>query len=322
MVLKALRIVLLCSLALCSGCRAQTVQQSSATKTKVDNHSSFAHVYAVATSGSSFIYVKLPGSASAHRLTTRTNGWETAPTVSPSGKLIAYAVSASPEAKSEVWVSHIDGSHAHRVSASDEDALMPAFAGDDRTVLYVKSRFNGHYSPIARPRRHEFDVMKVIVDADGPIAGANPVQLTHQHFFDLRSLSVSPDGKNFLVSTSGYPIGDLIEGFDVADPLQIKFIYQPHVPSEPSTGAAFGEAAYINNGMDIVFTAATEPPTGGNFDYSIYKMSAITGGEITILYRHSGMIDNLKVGRDGTIFVSADGKRYVLDQQMHILKQI
>ena len=321
MATRALSIGLLCAFMFGTGCRGQN-QHTNSVGAAVGSSAQSTQVYALAKNDLSFIYLKPAGSKTAHRLSTRIKGWETEPTLSPSGKLVAYALADGPKAKSEVWISKIDGSHAHRISAPDEDALMPAFAGNDHTLLYVKSGFNGHYSPIARPRRHEFDVMKATVGPDGPTVGTTPVQLTQQHFFDLRSLSVSPDGKNFLVSTSGYPIGDLIEGFAVSDPLQIKFIYQPHVPSEPSTGPAYGQAAYIHDGMDIIFTAATEPTGGGNFDYSIYQMSAVTGGEITVLNRHSGMIDNLEVGRDGTIFVSADGKRYILDSQMHILKQI
>jgi hypothetical protein len=196
---------------------------------------------------------------------------------------------------------------------------MPAFGADDKTLLYVKSRFAGHYSPIARPRRHEFDIVKVIVDPDSPVAGAIPVELTQQHFFDLRSLSVSPDGERFLVSTSGYPIGSLIEEFDISKPLQIKGIFQPHVPSEPSPGASFGQAAYAGDGMQIVFTAATEGKDG-NYDYSVYRMSDVTGGELVILAQHSGMIDDLTVGNDGIIFISAGGKRYSVDTQAHVLR--
>lgn len=300
------------------GCHSQASQTSDAATDNIPNKGNFAQVCAVKDGEASFIYLKTPGSASRHRLTTRTRGWETEPVLSPNGKMVAFSVADNLEAKSEVWVSQIDGSNAHRVSAQDEDALLPAFA-DNATLLYVISRFSGHYSPIARPRKHDFDIEKIAVDPSGSVAGAKPVELTHQHFFDLRSLSVSPDGQHFLVSTSGYPIGDLIEGFEIANPLEIKFIYQPHVPTEPSTGAAFGDAAYIHDGTDIVFTAATEPPGGGNFDYNVYQMSAVTGSEITLLSKHSGMIDSLSVGPRDTISVSANGMNYTLDPQTHVL---
>ncbi|HEY6414440.1 MAG TPA: hypothetical protein VIX42_12190 [Edaphobacter sp.] len=278
-------------------------------------------VYRVGDESSSVIYVRLAGATEVHRLTANKRVWESDPVLSANGELIAYAIADGPEARSEVWVAHIDGSHAHRVSGAEEDAIMPAFAPDGKTLLYVKSRFNGHYSPIARPRRHKFDVVKVIVDADGPVAGASPVELTQQNFFDMHSLSVSPDGEHFLLSTSGYPIGSLIEEFEIANPLEIHKIFQPHVTSEPSTGASFGHAAYVHNGMDIVFTAATEG-TGGMFDYNVYQMSDVTGGALIMLAKHTGMIDSLAATVDGTIYVTANNKRMVLDSQTKSLNPV
>jgi hypothetical protein len=272
-----LMLVLTCAIGLTVGCHSQAASSEPKETITSVNSTGAAQVYAVVEGNSSLIYVKPAGAGSAHRLTTGTRRWEANPVLSRKGDLIAYSLADDEESKSEVWLSRIDGSHAHRVSASDEDAMMPAFGVDERTVFYVKSRFIGHYSPIARPRKHEFDVETVAVDPDGPVAGAAPIELTQQHFFDLRSLSVSSDGQRFLISTSGYPIGSLIEEFDVATPLQIKKIFQPHVPGEPSMGAAFGPAAFIHDGMDVVFTAATEGK-GGNYDYNVYRMSDVTRG--------------------------------------------
>lgn len=273
---------LLCVVGVGAGCRSQTTQPPNPEEKPIANHTSSIQLYTANNDGESRIYVQSPGAGSAHRLTNRTNGWETFPALSRSGNVVAYALSDGAAAKSEVWVSRIDGSHAHRVSAPEEDAFMPAFGIDERTLFYVISRFTGHYSPIARPRRHDFDIVKVIIDPDGPVAGAVSTELTQQHFFDLRSLSVSPDGERFLLSTSGYPIGSLIEEFDIAKPLQIKRIFQPHVPNEPSLGASFGEASYVGDGMQIIFTAASEGKDG-TYNYCVYQMSDVTGG-----YRYVG----------------------------------
>lgn len=282
--------------------------------------SSTPQVYVVGDRSSSVIYVLPAGATESHRLTNK-RAWESDPSLSANGELIAYATADGPEERSEVWVAHIDGSHAHRVSAADEDAIMPAFAPDGKTLLYVKSRFNGHYSPVARPRRHKFDVVKVIVNADGPVVSGSFVELTHQNFFDMQSLSISPDGEHFLVSTYGYPIGSLIEEFEIANPLEIHKIFQPHVPSEPSTGASFGQAVYVHNGMDIAFTAATAG-AGGMFDYNIYQMSDVTGGELVMLAKHDGVIDSLTTMADGTIQIMAKNKRMVLDSQTKILHPV
>jgi len=304
---------------LSTGCRSQAAEQSHTELQEVTVPTTAAQAYAIRDESSSVIYVRSAGASEARRLTTNQRVWESDPTVSANGELIAYATAGSPEARSEVWVAHIDGSHAHRVSGADEDAVLPAFTPDAKTLLYVKSRFNGHYSSIARPRRHKFDVVKVVVDGDGPVTGTSPVELTHQNFFDMYSLSVSPDGEHFLVSTSGYPIGSLIEEFEIANPLEIQKIFQPHVPAEPSTGASFGQAVFVHNGMDIVFTAATEGARG-MFDYNVYQMSDVTGAELVMLAKHSGAIDSLAATRDGTIYMTAKGKSAVLDSQTKSLQ--
>jgi dipeptidyl aminopeptidase/acylaminoacyl peptidase len=293
-----------------TGCHGQgSATMDTRSTPHFSENSSSAQIFSVVEGRSSFIYIQPQGASQAHRLTTRKSGWETDGAVSPNGDAVAFALADGPESKSEVWLSKIDGSNAHRVSAAEEDALMPAFAPDGKTLLYAKSGFNGHYSPIARPRKHQFDVMKVLIDSDGPAGGAVPVELTQQGFFDFKSLSVSPDGERFLVSTSEYPIGSLIVEFDIAKPLGIKKIFQPHVPSEPPSGAEFGQAVYTNDGMGIVFTAATAGKDG-MFDYNVYQMSDVTGAELVQLTHRTGTIDQMNVGRDGTVYFSENGQRY------------
>jgi hypothetical protein len=46
-------------------------------------------------------------------------------------------------------------------------------------------------------------------------------------------------------------------------------------------------------------------------------MSDVTGGSLVGLARHSGMADDLEVAADGSIVISAQGKRYTLDTQSH-----
>jgi hypothetical protein len=291
------------------GCRAQTVARPPTKSSDVGldaSTSSSPAVYSEEQGDASFVFIHDAAKNISRRLTARKSGWETEPVISRDGQLIALSVGDSREGRSEVWVSGADGSHIVRISAADEDAMMPAFGEGDRSILYVKSRFTGHYSPIARPRRHEFDVMKVAIDSSGAIVGASPIEMTQQHFFDLRSLAVSDDGTAFLISTSNYPIGSLIEEFAVAAPLTIEKIFQPHVPSEPTTGPSYGEAAFI--GMNIVFTAASESKSGGNFDYNVYRISDVTGANLIQLTHHTGMIDELIVGHQRDIWMHADGR--------------
>jgi hypothetical protein len=251
--------------------------------------------------GNEFLYISDSTGGAPRRLTTKSSGVESDAAISHDGRWVAFSYAESEEGRSEVWVASVIGKTVARVSGADEDALLPAFGKDDRTLLYVRSMFNGHYSPIARPRKHDFDVYAIPFGPEGPVSGATALQLTHQQFFDMGSLSISTDGESFLVRTTGYPIGDLIEEFDIASPLRVKRIFQPRVKGSPDIGPSYGQARY--SGMDIVFTAATESAGNGNYDYNVYSMSGVTGGEITALTSHTGMIDQLVV-EDGKAFFS------------------
>jgi dipeptidyl aminopeptidase/acylaminoacyl peptidase len=312
-------ILLLTALSL-GGCQSSSTEAAKAEAPPVasGDHPA-AHIFSVPSAKTSFVFIQT-GSTGPHRLTTRTTGWETDGVISPKGDAVAYAVADGPEDKSEVWVSRIDGTHAHRVSEADDDASNPAFGPDGKWLLYAKSNFYGHYSPIARSRKHKYDVVKVAVDPEDRVAGAVPVQLTQQEFFDLRSLAVSADGERFLVSTTGYPIGSLFLEFEIAKPLAIKRIFQPHVPSEPRMGPAFGPALYTNDGAGIVFSAASEGKDG-KYNYNVYQMSAVTAADLNQLTQRSGMIDEISVGADGTVYFSEGIQRYALDPKTRQLKQ-
>jgi hypothetical protein len=279
------------------GCLTATGQSQSTDST--------APKVAVILQGSSSFIVLMDGKGQPRRLTTRPSGLEAEPALSQDGKWIAYSLAQAPEGKSEVWIAPSIGGNGILVSSADQDAIMPAFAQAGQSLLYVTSGFHGHYSPIARPRRHDFDINQIQLSPNGSAATSPPVALTHQKFFDLRSLSVSDDGASFLISTTGYPIGDLFEEFEVASSERTKKIFQPVVPGSPSSGVAYGRAAYV--GMNIVFEAASQPANGGNFDYNLYEMSAVTGGNIVQLTTHQGLIDDLWVNK-GDVWMLDQGQ--------------
>lgn len=316
--LKKIVAIIFVTLTLCTtaGCKAQATPASAAASSAsmppiVDTA---ARVYAVVDGKTSLLYVRPAHGEKPHRLSTRKNGWESGGVFSRSGLYIAYATADAPDSHSEVWISKADGSDAHRVSASDEDALTPAFGSGDSALLYVRSGFYGHYSPIAGSRRHKLDVMKVPLRPDGSASGA-PVRLTQQEFYEVNSLSLSNDGTRFLLSTSSYPIGCLLEEFEIAQPLRTAAIFQPHVAGALKTlpddsGAIFGEAAYTKDSLDIVFTAASEGKSG-NYDYNVYRISSVTGGDLIALTHDTGLIDEMHVDRDGMIVIRR-GKRFTL----------
>jgi hypothetical protein len=123
-----------------------------------------------------------------------------------------------------------------------------------------------------------------------------------------------------LISTSGYPIGALLEEFTSGAFGKDK-IFQPHVKGESSIGPSFGEARFIHDGMDVLFLAATDT-SGGNYDYNVYSMSDVTGGEIKQLTRLKGMTTELRVLPNGNATFENGGVAYLLDVGSQTVKPL
>jgi predicted regulator of Ras-like GTPase activity (Roadblock/LC7/MglB family) len=311
-------IVSILSLLAAAGCRGQAAVARDSSAAKATLASSSPRVFASMMGKSSLLYVTPAGGGAPHRLTSRTSGWESAAVISADGSVVAYDVAEGPTTKSEVWIAKLDGSNAHRVSGAEEDALVPALTSDNRTVFYLTSGAFGHASPIAASRRHQFDVRKVAIDASAATSNNPSEQLTHQELYDVSSLSVSPDGKRFLICTYRYPMGSVIEEYEVDSPLRIHASYQPHVSGEVSSGPQFGEAAYVHDGQDIVFTAASG---GFEYDYNVYQISVMDDKHPLALTHDKGVINAFAVDPDGTIFISRDGHSYLLDPKTRALRE-
>jgi hypothetical protein len=265
---------------------------------------------------SSFLYRKDLSNGKSVRLTAAASGIESEATFSHNGNLVVYSFANSPDSKSAVWVVGADGRNPHAITEKDEDALHPVFSPDDSKVFYAASGYTGNHSPIARPARHDWDVFSTPVQPNAATGSSAPTQVTHASFFYLQSLDIVADalnqgGTKLLVSTTGYPIGALIEEFNLGTSGRDK-IFQPHVPGESSMGPAYGEARFIHDGMDILFLAAADTP-GGNYDYNVYSMSDVTGSSIKQLTHLKGMTKELRVLPDGKATFVNGGVAYVLD---------
>jgi hypothetical protein len=278
------------------------------------------------TSGSSsFLYRKNLSNGTSVRLTSASRGIESEASFSHSGKLVVYSFSYSPDSKSAVWVVGADGSNPHALTGKDEDALHPVFSPDDSKVFYAASSFTGHYSPVVRPARHNWDVFSIPVQSNGTTASSAATQITHASFYDMRSLDIIADpvnqgGTKLLISTTGYPIGALLEEFNLGASGRDK-IFQPHVPGESSVGPSYGEARFIHDGMDILFLAAADT-SGGNYDYNVYTMSDVTGSGIKQLTHLKGMTNELKLLSNGkATFVNGE-TTFVLDIDAQLAKPL
>jgi len=275
-----------------------------------------ALLFSKSSGSSSFLYRKAGASGKGVRLTRAMSGIESEPSFSHSGRLVVYSFADSPDSRSSIWIVGIDGSNPHAVTRESQDAMHPVFSPDDSEIFFGASSFNGHYSPVVRPARHDWDVFSVPVQATAGIAGAAPTQITHESFYAMQSLdavrdSINPGEASILISTTGYPIGALIEQFGSGASGRKK-IFQPHVQGEPSFGPAFGDARFGHDGMDVLFLAATNSQ-GGNYDYNVYSMSDVTGGEIKQLTHLKGMTKNLRVLPGNKAIFENGGTIYLLD---------
>ncbi|MGA2205120.1 MAG: hypothetical protein ABSG10_00155 [Terracidiphilus sp.] len=281
-------------------------------------------LFSEASGSSSFLYLQDSSGKKKTRLTGALKGIESEPSFSHDGKFVVYTFADSPNSKSAVWLVGVDGNNPHAISDSDQDALHPVFSPDDTKVFYAVSNFSGHYSPIVRPARHDWDLFSIPVGS-GTHAGTVPTQITHESFYDLRSLDATADGLNpggtkLLISTSGYPIGELIEEFNL-DAAGRNKIFQPHVPGESSVGPSYGEARFIHDGMEILFLAATDT-SGGDYDYNIYSMSDVTGAEIKQLTHLKGMTKDLRVVPSEKALFENGGAIQLLDLSTQTVKPI
>ncbi|HEY2001097.1 MAG TPA: hypothetical protein VGG80_02205 [Acidobacteriaceae bacterium] len=273
---------------------------------------------------SSFLY-RRDISGKKVRLTSAQSGIESEARFSHDGKLVVYCFAEGPNTKSQVWIVNLDGSNAHAITGKSEDALHPVFSPDDSKVFYAVSNITGNYSPVVRPARHDWDVYSIAIHSTAKAPVATPVQITHSAFYDLRSLDVAADGitpgaTKLLISTTGYPIGALFEEFILGATGRDK-IFQPHVPGESSVGPAYGDARFMHDGMDILFLAARDG-SDGNFDYNIYLMSDVTGGEVRQLTHLTGMTKELKVLPNGNATFVNGGASQVLDVNAQTVKPL
>ena len=265
---------------------------------------------------SSFLYRSDLATGKLVRLTAAADGIESEPSFSHDGKLVAYSYASSPDSKSSIWIVGVNSTAPHQLTGENEDALHPVFPPDGTQVLYAASRFTGRHSPVVRPARHDWDVFARPLHPAARTADAPPAQLTHSSFYEMHSLDTAADdvggeGAKILISTSGYPIGALLREFKLGATGK-EGIFQPHVPNEPSGGPAFGEARFINGGMNIVFLAATNLP-GENYNYNVYSMSEVTGGELKQLTHLEGLTTDLQLLPDGRISVVNGGSSQVID---------
>ena len=265
--------------------------------------------------GGCFLYIGDLGTQVARRLTKSQSGCENDPDFSSDGKLIVYAYAPGSDRKSSLFVVNADGSSVQQITKTGTDDVFPVFSRDNKLVYFARSGRFGHSSPIAASRQHDFDLFSV------NLGSGAVTQLTQQSLYDLLSVSMSPDGKDLLITTYRYPIGALFEIYAIDKPQSARLVFQPHVPDEPKlVTPAFADACYLPNELNALIIAASSKDH--SYDYNVYLMSVVTGSfqQLTNL---TGLTPFVQTSPDGkAAIIENQDKLYLLDLQSHGLRPL
>ena len=218
-------------------------------------------------SGSSFIYNISVHTGKATRFTNATEGFEGVPSFSPDGRRIAYSYSPGHGVHSRIICANADGSNPDGLAIPEADDLRPLFSTDNKTMIFARSGYYGHYSPIAQPTHHEWDFY--VSDLDG----SNIRRLTNEKVYTVSRASISPDGKQLLFVSSESE-GDSMVIYSLELPPKPRQVFKPYVNGEPKGGGIFVDPSFLANGKSILFLGASSGARG--FDYDVYEMDLAT----------------------------------------------
>lgn len=269
--------------------------------------------FTVAQGRTCFIYQADLKTGSAKRISHAETGCETDPAYAPDGRHLVYIFAPEPGMRGALVYADPDGGTPAPLVDDHEDNLKPVFGPDPSRVFFLRSRAFEHHSPLVDNRRHKFDLFSVELNT------RQVTQVTHQQFYELDQADVSADGKLLAYSLSTYLEGDRFLIAPVSTPEKAIAGLQPVVPGAPKPTPVLYEASWFPDGQSLLFKAASEPPSKGNFDYNVYRVW-LKSGKIEQLTELKGIIDALSLSRDGKKALVLQGSQYsVLDVDTHKL---
>jgi Tol biopolymer transport system component len=242
------------------------------------------------------------------------------PAFSPDGKRIAYSYTPGSGEHFTIVLVNVDGSNLRPWSPSGTDDFSPVFSPDSRTLVFSRSGFYGNYSPIARPRHHDWSFYARDLD------GTNLRELTSESFYMASPASVSPDGKSMVIAAEGLNSNRQIAIYSLERPGKPIQSLQPHVPREADhKNPILNFPNYMPDGKSVLFMAASNGKHG--YDYDVYRVDLATGS-LDRLTNGNSYATDLKVSADGktAVFLKwrfdwhgtpVKGEPYLLDVQTH-----
>lgn len=223
------------------------------------------------------------------------------PTFSADGHRLAYIESERVGGPANVMFANADGTNAWMVAEGNNDDLTPRFLPDGREIVYLQSA-----SP---DRKHQWDVFAV------ELMTRRVRQLTHQAYYGVNGLSISPDGRQLLLSVydeeSSYFIVSSIDSADHA----IRRL-------RPEPFANVSLATWLPDGRSLLFAGGVKRPGASHSDYSVYRLTLATG-DVVPLTQFTGSFHGLHVSPDGKRAVVLYQNKYqILDLETRHLSQV
>ena len=237
-------------------------------------------VFPYINGNTSFLFKASLQDGIASRLTKSDCREEFSPAFSPTGDAIAFSCSG------HINLAKSDGSQIQELVPSEGKDASPRFSPDGQNLYFARYGYYGNYSPIAPPSAHEWNIF-VINLPDKKIK-----TLTNENFYAIAELSISPDGKDMLVTS----VDQGILVYSTAGGTKLRR-FDPSVRSATSNGdKELTDAQYAPDGNSILFMSASTGTDG--FDYDVYKMDLKTGA-LEQLTKKNGYSTNLRVSPDG-----------------------
>lgn len=238
-------------------------------------------VFAYTKGKTSHLFSAALTDGSASRLTKSDCTAESDPAFSPSGDALAFSCAG------HLYLIKTSDHEAHQIVPSDGHDVLPKFSPDGRKIYFGRYGYYGNYSPIAQPGAHEWNIFVVNL-ADGKVQ-----RLTNENFYGIGEISISPEGKEMIVSTAdkGILVYSTTKGVNLRK-------FNPAVKSAYTTqaGNLIDDVQYAGDGNSVFFMSACDGTDG--FDYDVYKTDLKTGLTEQLTTRN-GYSTGLRISPDG-----------------------